>query len=113
MAKCKAQGKTDQQSFKVGDNGIGIKGRIDLNPAAVKQIGLTRKFSPSLFLAILALAGTGCASMSPGEFRSSQSTSNSPNSAAEVRALTAQVTALKRLNTELEKRLTECESNRR
>jgi len=96
--KCKAQGKTDQQCFKVGDNGIGqfgkitaqdhtpmvavhaddmtarwgsitaaahrpvtvsvddktvqatvedrigVKGRIDLNPAAAKQLGLTPPF---------------------------------------------------------------------
>lgn len=96
--KCKAQGKTDKQCFKVGDNGIGqfgkitaqdkvamvalhtddmvarwgsinaaahrpvtvtvngntidatvedrlgIKGRIDLNPAAAKQLGLTPPF---------------------------------------------------------------------
>ena|SRR5438552_3286918 len=96
--KCKAQGKTDQQCFKVGDNGIGqfgkitaqdqipmvavhaddmiarwgsviaaahrpvtvtvnqttiqatvedrigVKGRIDLNPAASKRLGLTPPF---------------------------------------------------------------------
>jgi|SRR5215471_4608367 len=96
--KCKAQGKTDQQCFKVGDNGvgqfgkitaqdhtpmvavhaddmkarwgsvnaaahravsvtvsgktvqatvedrIGVKGRIDLNPAAAKALGLTPPF---------------------------------------------------------------------
>ena len=96
--KCKQQGKTDQQCFKVGDNGIGqfgkitaqdqiamvavhaddmiarwgsvngaahrpvtvtvngttidatvedrigVKGRIDLNPAAAKQLGLTPPF---------------------------------------------------------------------
>jgi hypothetical protein len=96
--KCKAQGKTDQQCFKVGDNGIGqfgkitaqdhtpmvavhaddmkarwgsviaaahrpvavtvnaktveatvedrigVKGRIDLNPAAAKELGLTPPF---------------------------------------------------------------------
>lgn len=96
--RCKAQGKTDQQCFKVGDNGIGqfgkitaqedtamvavhrddmiarwgtvlaaahrpvtvtiggktinatvedrigVKGRIDLNPAAAKQLGLTPPF---------------------------------------------------------------------
>jgi hypothetical protein len=96
--KCKVQGKTDQECFKVGDNGIGqfgkitaqdhtpmvavhaddmkarwgsitaaahrpvtvtvnektieatvedrigVKGRIDLNPAAAKQLGLTPPF---------------------------------------------------------------------
>jgi hypothetical protein len=96
--RCKAEGKTDQQCFKVGDNGIGqfgkitaqedvamvavhkddmiarwgsvlgaahrpvtvtiggrtidatvedrigVKGRIDLNPAAAKQLGLTPPF---------------------------------------------------------------------
>ena len=96
--RCKAQGKTDQECFKVGDNGIGqfgkltaqtdtpmvavhkddmiarwgsvmgaahrpvtvtisgktiqatvedrigVKGRIDLNPAAAKQLGLTPPF---------------------------------------------------------------------
>jgi hypothetical protein len=96
--KCKAQGKTDQQCFKVGDNGvgqfgkitaqedtpmvavhaddmkarwgsvmaaahrpvtvtvkgitvqatvedrIGVRGRIDLNPAAAKELGLTPPF---------------------------------------------------------------------
>lgn len=96
--KCKAQGKTDKQCFKVGDNGIGqfgkltaqdhtpmvavhhddmvarwgsehgaahrpvtvtvnnrtiqatvedrigVKGRIDLNPAAARQLGLTPPF---------------------------------------------------------------------